>query len=119
MTFRKASDQLDFGTSIVLPHSADVAAVKFLRKLGKRVARNVAGIKEDLDESAAAAAAAPQDRIPKVQCTDCGKWRVVGSPAALAMYEHGGIFRCPEASRRCDQPCDDTADDIDVVGGRA
>jgi hypothetical protein len=107
--------QLDWGTSLLLPHNKDVAAVKWAKKLLKRGQKTVANIEASLEKDRRAVAGGVDDHF--VECARCKRFRRI-PPAARHRYAGADvIFRCPMEGRTCHEPSDDSRDDVEIADG--
>ena len=98
------STEFEVGTSLLLPHRQDVAAVEAARELLDMCVKRIDGI-------ATTSETQTEGTDNWVQCADCEKWRCVTNEQRAKYSNIGVTFRCIDVDRSCSESRDDTDQD--------
>ena len=117
--FKDLGSQFNWGTSLLMPHRQDVAAVNMAHVLKAKAIESIDGIGQEMADAAAHLKQLKRaDLDNKVECAMCKKWRIVNAQQHRQFGGEGVEFRCVDAGRQCEEKCDDAAgldnDDISV-----
>jgi hypothetical protein len=105
-------DEVNWKTSVLLPHRLDVAAVKIARNLLKSADEILNKIDEKME---AQTKVQKEDTEKKVQCSKCKNWRHVDDRMYSRFSKDDVDFRCVDAKRKCSEPDDDGDVELDDI----